>query len=413
MTLSLRRTSPGLPGSTSTCTRRASRARSRSPTSRTVAHRPAIELIVRRYPGRAAVEPARHRDRRGQRAAAHRPVRRAAPAPVRAADRHDRRRLRDRPGAGAAAPAGGRRRRAAELAVLRRARAASCSTSWRTWAASRRSFDRASLTARRCGSTARRRGLHVRAARAARRRRGGARRRRGVDPAHIHTDRFTDGGDGEPRRRRAGRRPSASSPGSRPPDAAPRSTRTSPSTPSPRSTATSRRGWPVSFADGRGTWNDASTALRCTDWFAFRDPGQQWERPFYQAGSRGRDSSWRARWRSAAEQGLIDGLRSRLGHVPAHARCRSRPSWSTGCGSRWPPPRATACLTRWRPACACRRPTSSARRRRSCSTPWTSSPTWAASCRSTSRARRSCATPPGSRPAATSSAWPPRPTGPR
>ncbi|HUO73121.1 MAG TPA: MmoB/DmpM family protein [Solirubrobacteraceae bacterium] len=43
-----------------------------------------------------------------------------------------------------------------------------------------------------------------------------------------------------------------------------------------------RRGWPVSFEDGRGTWDDASTALRCADWFAFRDPGEQWERPFYQ-----------------------------------------------------------------------------------------------------------------------------------
>ena len=45
------------------------------------------------------------------------------------------------------------------------------------------------------------------------------------------------------------------------------------------------RGWPVSFEDGRGTWNDASTALRCRDWFAFRDPGEHWERTFYQAGT--------------------------------------------------------------------------------------------------------------------------------
>jgi NAD(P)H-flavin reductase/ferredoxin len=45
------------------------------------------------------------------------------------------------------------------------------------------------------------------------------------------------------------------------------------------------RGWPVSFEDGRGTWDDASTALRSTDWFAFRDPGEYWERPFYQQAS--------------------------------------------------------------------------------------------------------------------------------
>jgi NAD(P)H-flavin reductase/ferredoxin len=45
------------------------------------------------------------------------------------------------------------------------------------------------------------------------------------------------------------------------------------------------RGWPVSFEDGRGTWDDASTALRSSDWFAFRDPGEFWERPFYQRAS--------------------------------------------------------------------------------------------------------------------------------
>ncbi|HEY2259061.1 MAG TPA: MmoB/DmpM family protein [Solirubrobacteraceae bacterium] len=65
-----------------------------------------------------------------------------------------------------------------------------------------------------------------------------------------------------------------------------------------------RRGWPVSFADGRGTWNDASTALRCRDWFAFRDPGENWERTFYQAGS-AVEQQIDAALRSAAEQGLI------------------------------------------------------------------------------------------------------------
>ncbi len=64
------------------------------------------------------------------------------------------------------------------------------------------------------------------------------------------------------------------------------------------------RGWPLSFADGRGTWNDASTALRCTDWFAFRDPGQQWERPFYQAGA-AVERQLESALASAAEQGLI------------------------------------------------------------------------------------------------------------
>jgi ferredoxin-NADP reductase/ferredoxin len=64
------------------------------------------------------------------------------------------------------------------------------------------------------------------------------------------------------------------------------------------------RGWPVSFGDGRGTWNDASTALRCTDWFAFRDPGQQWERPFYQAGA-AVEHQVESALASAAEQDLI------------------------------------------------------------------------------------------------------------
>lgn len=64
------------------------------------------------------------------------------------------------------------------------------------------------------------------------------------------------------------------------------------------------RGWPLSFADGRGTWNDASTAVRSTDWFAFRDPGQQWERTFYQAGA-AVEKQLESALASAAEQGLI------------------------------------------------------------------------------------------------------------
>ncbi len=65
-----------------------------------------------------------------------------------------------------------------------------------------------------------------------------------------------------------------------------------------------QRGWPLSFEDGRGTWNDASTALRSEDWFAFRDPGEQWERPYYQAGAAAEQQIDSA-LRSAAEQGLI------------------------------------------------------------------------------------------------------------
>jgi propane 2-monooxygenase small subunit len=65
------------------------------------------------------------------------------------------------------------------------------------------------------------------------------------------------------------------------------------------------RGWPVSFEDGRGTWDDASTALQSSDWFAFRDPGEYWKRPYYQretAIERQIDGAMH----SAAEQGLIN-----------------------------------------------------------------------------------------------------------
>lgn len=42
------------------------------------------------------------------------------------------------------------------------------------------------------------------------------------------------------------------------------------------------RGWPLYFEDGRPLWDAASTKLRCTGWHQFRDPREQWERPFYQ-----------------------------------------------------------------------------------------------------------------------------------
>jgi NAD(P)H-flavin reductase/ferredoxin len=64
------------------------------------------------------------------------------------------------------------------------------------------------------------------------------------------------------------------------------------------------RGWPVNFEDGRGTWSDDSTALRSSDWFAFRDPGEQWERPFYQAGTAA-EHQIEGAMRSASEEGLL------------------------------------------------------------------------------------------------------------
>lgn len=68
------------------------------------------------------------------------------------------------------------------------------------------------------------------------------------------------------------------------------------------------RGWPVSFEDGRGAWSDDSTALACTDWFAFRDPGELWERPFYQDGAAA-ESAVESAVRSAAREGMFKDLK--------------------------------------------------------------------------------------------------------
>jgi NAD(P)H-flavin reductase/ferredoxin len=68
------------------------------------------------------------------------------------------------------------------------------------------------------------------------------------------------------------------------------------------------RGWPVSFEDGRGTWNDGSTALRADDWFAFRDPGEQWERTYYQAGNAS-EQQIEGAMRAAIEEGLLADYR--------------------------------------------------------------------------------------------------------
>ena len=127
---------------------------------------------------------------------------------------------------------------------------------------------------------------------------------RGVDPAHIFTDRFTTAAEAAPpARERSERDFQWFAPAGR------RATLyedvTIDTQPSIHRHLT--RGWPVSFADGRGTWTDASTALRCTDWFAFRDPGEQWERPFYRSGS-AMEQQMEGALASAVEQSLIEDL---------------------------------------------------------------------------------------------------------
>jgi hypothetical protein len=39
-------------------------------------------------------------------------------------------------------------------------------------------------------------------------------------------------------------------------------------------------GWTGRFAGGRGSWENYFTEARCSDWFAFRDPGSRWEQPY-------------------------------------------------------------------------------------------------------------------------------------
>ena len=39
-------------------------------------------------------------------------------------------------------------------------------------------------------------------------------------------------------------------------------------------------GWTGKFAGGRGAWENYFTEARCSDWFAFRDPGSRWEQPY-------------------------------------------------------------------------------------------------------------------------------------
>lgn len=43
--------------------------------------------------------------------------------------------------------------------------------------------------------------------------------------------------------------------------------------------------WPVHFEDGRGMWWPESTRLTSGDWYAFRDPGELWEREYYKRGT--------------------------------------------------------------------------------------------------------------------------------
>jgi alkene monooxygenase beta subunit len=39
-------------------------------------------------------------------------------------------------------------------------------------------------------------------------------------------------------------------------------------------------GWPILTPEGRSTWSEETTAVRSSDWWAFRDPSKMWQRPY-------------------------------------------------------------------------------------------------------------------------------------
>lgn len=63
------------------------------------------------------------------------------------------------------------------------------------------------------------------------------------------------------------------------------------------------RGWQTSFDGIHGVWSDDSTRLDVADWADFRDPGQWWERTFYQQGSQ-----YERQIDGAVRQANADGL---------------------------------------------------------------------------------------------------------
>lgn len=71
--------------------------------------------------------------------------------------------------------------------------------------------------------------------------------------------------------------------------------------------------------DGRGTWNEDSTAMRCEDWFAFRDPAEMWQRPYISRQTDQERSIDRLirHWAESGALGQLDGewARSGLGEI--------------------------------------------------------------------------------------------------
>ena len=114
------------------------------------------------------------------------------------------------------------------------------------------------------------------------------------------------------------------------------------------------RGWPVSFEDGRGTWNDDSTALRLPRLVRVPRPRRAVGAAVLPAGDRHRAADRRG---DAARRAARDCWRTSVRNGSSSCRhfCRCRRTSSTACGSRWRRSAATACPIRWPPACVSRR----------------------------------------------------------
>jgi|SRR5882757_776875 len=65
------------------------------------------------------------------------------------------------------------------------------------------------------------------------------------------------------------------------------------------------QGWPVRFDDGRDPYSDGSTAIRSTDWYAFRDPNQTTQR-HYVAGIHESENALEQSFKGAHAAGLFD-----------------------------------------------------------------------------------------------------------
>lgn len=72
------------------------------------------------------------------------------------------------------------------------------------------------------------------------------------------------------------------------------------------------QGWLTRFPDGRPAWVAESTALRCEDWFRFRDPSAMWQRP-YVAAQAARAGHIEELVRTAAAHGVLASLPPRWG----------------------------------------------------------------------------------------------------